>query len=564
MANNGPTNPNGSFIYDTAVYYDESDPRKSDIQTYRDKLEHNKWGFSVCDPHRDGHGEQMKRFKQSFLDSRHAVVFLSPDVLKRMNENLEDGVEFRMGTFLARILESYDTKMKRRLIPVMFGTEEGSFQKPFLLSDFSILCPEKRGFHRHLYRSLSKLPGPNTITQRQIRQGVDTMGRQRYTDRAVTEVATGLEIPEEVLEDIKQEYGGHKAMLIETIECWRLRHGPEATVAILDRVLEMSATSTPLQVADLPPQSMVRTQVTQEPPSITPIQRQTTTCEVQRNAEGTSEAPDTVDENLTVNSEEAQLHELELLSESDAVNNATQAHNSDENELTETEGPQLSPEPEVDNNAAQPPETTERNLSDGAEGSHLVHLEQELQRNADETDEAPNTAENLTVQAEEAQPHESEVDNNAAEPPEVTEENLSDGAEGSQIVHLEQVVNVEADNNAAKPPETSEEKLSDGAEGSQLIPLEQGTRNVIVNYNIRNIYITNTEMVQVGDSNSIQVSQTDVGEENLEEEEEEDGTPDVEEATAAGSQQGTASDTSNDQNTDWPVDMQQFEEDCKK
>ncbi|CAH1247782.1 Hypp8007 [Branchiostoma lanceolatum] len=529
MANNGPTNPNGSFIYDTAVYYDESDPRKSDIQTYRDKLEHNKWGFSVCDPHRDGHGEQMKRFKQSFLDSRHAVVFLSPDVLKRMNENLEDGVEFRMGTFLARILESYDTKMKRRLIPVMFGTEEGSFQKPFLLSDFSILCPEKRGFHRHLYRSLSKLPGPNTITQRQIRQGVDTMGRQRYTDRAVTEVATGLEIPEEVLEDIKQEYGGHKAMLIETIECWRLRHGPEATVAILDRVLEMSATSTPLQVADLPPQSMVRTQVTQEPPSITPIQRQTTTCEVQRNAEGTSEAPDTVDENLTVNSEEAQLHELELLSESDAVNNATQAHNSDENELTETEGPQLSPEPEVDNNAAQPPETTERNLSDGAEGSHLVHLEQELQRNADETDEAPNTAENLTVQAEEAQPHESEVDNNAAEPPEVTEENLSDGAEGSQIVHLEQVVNVEADNNAAKPPETSEEKLSDGAEGSQLIPLEQ-----------------------------------DVGEENLEEEEEEDGTPDVEEATAAGSQQGTASDTSNDQNTDWPVDMQQFEEDCKK
>ncbi|CAH1247779.1 Hypp8007 [Branchiostoma lanceolatum] len=564
MANNGPTNPNGSFIYDTAVYYDESDPRKSDIQTYRDKLEHNKWGFSVCDPHRDGHGEQMKRFKQSFLDSRHAVVFLSPDVLKRMNENLEDGVEFRMGTFLARILESYDTKMKRRLIPVMFGTEEGSFQKPFLLSDFSILCPEKRGFHRHLYRSLSKLPGPNTITQRQIRQGVDTMGRQRYTDRAVTEVATGLEIPEEVLEDIKQEYGGHKAMLIETIECWRLRHGPEATVAILDRVLEMSATSTPLQVADLPPQSMVRTQVTQEPPSITPIQRQTTTCEVQRNAEGTSEAPDTVDENLTVNSEEAQLHELELLSESDAVNNATQAHNSDENELTETEGPQLSPEPEVDNNVAEPPETSEENLSDGAEGSQLVHLEQELQRNADETDEAPNTAENLTVQAEEAQPHESEVDNNAAEPPEVTEENLSDGAEGSQIVHLEQVVNVEADNNAAKPPETSEEKLSDGAEGSQLIPLEQGTRNVIVNYNIRNIYITNTEMVQVGDSNSIQVSQTDVGEENLEEEEEEDGTPDVEEATAAGSQQGTASDTSNDQNTDWPVDMQQFEEDCKK
>ncbi|XP_066268481.1 uncharacterized protein [Branchiostoma lanceolatum] len=313
MADNGPTNPNGSFIYDTAVYYDESDPRKSDIQTYRDKLEHNRWGFSVCDPHRDGHGEQMKRFKQSFHDSRHAVVFLSPDVLERMNENLEDGVEFRMGTFLARILESHDTKMKRRLIPVMFGMEEGNFQKPFLLSDFSILCPEKRGFHRHLYRSLSKLPGPDTITQRQIRQRVDTMGRQRYTERAVTEVATGLEIPEEVLEDIKQEYGGHKAMLIETVECWRLRHGPEATVAILDRVLEMSAT-TPLQVADLPPQSMVRTQVTQEPPSMTPIQRQTTTCEVQSNADEIIEAPNAVEENLTVNTGEAQTPEI--LSES--------------------------------------------------------------------------------------------------------------------------------------------------------------------------------------------------------------------------------------------------------
>ncbi|XP_066268482.1 uncharacterized protein [Branchiostoma lanceolatum] len=68
-------------------------------------------------------------------------------------------------------------------------------------------------------------------------------------------------------------------------------------------------------------------------------------------------------------------------------------------------------------------------------------------------------------------------------------------------------------------------------------------------------------MVQVGDSNSIQVSQTDVGEENLEEEEIE--TPNVEEPTpAAGSQLGTPQDTSNDQNNDRPVDMQQFEEDC--
>eukprot|EP00058_Branchiostoma_floridae_P015976 XP_002601464.1 hypothetical protein BRAFLDRAFT_130784 [Branchiostoma floridae] len=215
MGDNGPSNQNSTFIYDTAVYYDESDQRREDIQKYRDKLEHNKWGFSVCDPYRDGHGERMKRFKQSFLESRHAIVFLSPDVLERMNKNLEDAIEFKMGTFLSGILESHDLKMKRRLIPIVFESDDRNFQKPFLLSDFSILCPGKKGFYRHLYRSLSKLPGQHTITPRQIRQRVDAMGRDRYTDGVLTEVAEGLDIPEEVTQDVKREYGGHKAMLIE-------------------------------------------------------------------------------------------------------------------------------------------------------------------------------------------------------------------------------------------------------------------------------------------------------------------------------------------------------------
>ncbi|XP_078584993.1 uncharacterized protein LOC144867094 [Branchiostoma floridae x Branchiostoma japonicum] len=247
MGDNGPTNPNGSFIYDTAIYYDEYDPRKKDIQKYRNKLEHKKWGFSVCDPHRDGRGEQLKRFKQSFLDSRHAIVFLSPDVVERMNRNLEDGVEFRICTFLSGILESHDPKLKRRLIPVVFESDNRNFQKPFLLGDFSILCPERTGFFRHLYRSLSKLPGPDTITPRQIRQRVDAMGRDRHTDGVVTEVAAGLDIPVEVTQDVKEEYGGHKAMLIEVLECWRLHRGPEATAAILDGILE--------RVVALPPQS---------------------------------------------------------------------------------------------------------------------------------------------------------------------------------------------------------------------------------------------------------------------------------------------------------------------
>ncbi|XP_035660153.1 uncharacterized protein LOC118404879 [Branchiostoma floridae] len=384
MGDNGPSNQNSTFIYDTAVYYDESDQRREDIQKYRDKLEHNKWGFSVCDPYRDGHGERMKRFKQSFIDSRHAIVFLSPDVLERMNKNLEDAVEFKMGTFLSGILESHDLKLKRRLIPIVFESDDRNFQKPFLLSDFSILCPGKKGFYRHLYRSLSKLSGPDTITQRQIRQKVDAMGRDRYTDRVVTGVAHGLEIPEEVLEDILQEYGGHKAMLIETVECWRLRHGPDATATILDRVLER-CTTTPQQVADLPPQSLVRTHITEEPSSMIPIQRQTTTSEVQGAAHELDAALNIDVENLTVHSGEAQLHGLEVSSESEPANDAAEAPGTDGEE--QTEGAQPPPEPEPADDTAEAPGTDGEQQTGATEGSQPPP-EPEL---ANDTAEAPGT-----------------------------------------------------------------------------------------------------------------------------------------------------------------------------
>ncbi|XP_078665616.1 uncharacterized protein LOC144907996 isoform X4 [Branchiostoma floridae x Branchiostoma belcheri] len=580
MEENGPTTPNCSFMYDAAVYYDEFDPKKTEIQKLRDKLEHSRWGFSICDPHRDGQGEQMKRFKQSFLDSRHAIVFLSPDVLERMNTNREDGVEYKMLTFLAGILESHDIKLKRRLIPVVFGIGDGRFQKPFLLSDFSILCPEKKGFNRHLYRSLSKLPAQTTITQRQIRQKVDAMGRSRYTEADLTEVATGLEIPEEVLEDIKKEYGGHKAMLIETMECWRLHHGPEATAAMLERVLKGSS-STPYQVADLPLQSMVRINITEEPRSRSPIQRQTTTS-VQGSMDETAERFQTYEENLVTNTEEAQLHGSASLSpEADAVTSETEAPSTEEEiQAEETEAARPPPETEAVTSETEAPITNGERQADETEGPDPVTSETEApiteeERQADGTEEDPEsdpvisaTEPPNTDSNGERQAGETEGTRDTTGPEAVSreteaiieeEENQADEIEGAHG----QLSPEPVDDNAATPPDTREGKSSagPGAEGSQLL----GTQNVIVNhYTIRNIYITNSNMVQVGDSNAIQASQSDVGEDflNLEEEEErEEGTLDMEELSA-NSQMGPGADTSNDRSSDGPADLQHFEQDC--
>ncbi|XP_019628330.1 PREDICTED: flocculation protein FLO11-like [Branchiostoma belcheri] len=485
MTENGPTTPHCSFMYDAAVYYDEFDPKKTEIQKLRDKLEHSRWGFSICDPHRDGQGEQMKRFKQSFLDSRHAIVFLSPDVLERMNTNREDGVEYKMLTFLAGILESHDIKLKRRLIPVVFGIGDEYFQKPFLLSDFSILCPEKKGFNRHLYRNLSKLPAQTTITQRQIRQRVDAMGRSRYTETDVIEVATGLEIPEEVLEDIKQEYGGHKAMLIETMECWRLHHGPEATAAMLERVLEGSS-STPYQVADLPPQSMVRINITEEPRSRAPIQRQTTTSEVQGSMDETAERFQTYKENLVTNTEEAQLHGSANFSpEADAVTSETEAPSTEESQAEETEADRPPPESEAVTSETEAPITNGERQADETEGPDPVTSETEApiteeERQADGTEgdpesdpvisatEAPNTeGERQAGETEGARDTTGpEAVNRETEAP-IEEENQADEIEGAHG----QLSPESVGNNAATPPDTREEKSSagPGAEGSQLL-----------------------------------------------------------------------------------------------
>ncbi|XP_078665618.1 uncharacterized protein LOC144907996 isoform X6 [Branchiostoma floridae x Branchiostoma belcheri] len=488
MEENGPTTPNCSFMYDAAVYYDEFDPKKTEIQKLRDKLEHSRWGFSICDPHRDGQGEQMKRFKQSFLDSRHAIVFLSPDVLERMNTNREDGVEYKMLTFLAGILESHDIKLKRRLIPVVFGIGDGRFQKPFLLSDFSILCPEKKGFNRHLYRSLSKLPAQTTITQRQIRQKVDAMGRSRYTEADLTEVATGLEIPEEVLEDIKKEYGGHKAMLIETMECWRLHHGPEATAAMLERVLKGSS-STPYQVADLPLQSMVRINITEEPRSRSPIQRQTTTSEVQGSMDETAERFQTYEENLVTNTEEAQLHGSASLSpEADAVTSETEAPSTEEEiQAEETEAARPPPETAVTSETEAPITNGERQ-ADETEGPDPVTSETEApiteeERQADGTEEDPEsdpvisaTEPPNTDSNGERQAGETEGTRDTTGPEAVSreteaiieeEENQADEIEGAHG----QLSPEPVDDNAATPPDTREGKSSagPGAEGSQLL-----------------------------------------------------------------------------------------------
>ncbi|XP_035660441.1 uncharacterized protein LOC118405133 isoform X1 [Branchiostoma floridae] len=163
------------------------------------------------------------------------------------------------------------------------------------------------------------------------------------------------------------------------------------------------------------------------------------------------------------------------------------------------------------------------------------------------TDEPPERCSQVNV----------EVKNSAVNHPDTGKEKLSNGAAGSQLVPLEK----EGDNSAAKPPDTSEEKLSTGAQGTQLVSLEQGTQNVtVVNYHIKNIYITNSDMVQVGDCNAIQMSQTEVGEDNLEEEEEDASGVEVPTRTAH-SQLGTAAGTNTDENTDRHDDSHLEEED---
>ncbi|XP_066269500.1 uncharacterized protein [Branchiostoma lanceolatum] len=247
--------PNGSFAYDVAVCYedDNDDEGKAEIQGVIDKLEQDDWGFLVYDSHRDGEGLVVKRLEKSVDDCRHAIVFLSQKLLEAIKRNVEAPTVTDMETFLCNILQSRDTRLKRKLIVVRLRMECQNVKIPAYLS--SILKTQDQGFYRQLYKALSKLPGPQTITSMQIRKKVDRIGRS-CTEGILAEVAKELEIPEDVLDNIKQEFGGHKHQLMEVLEVWRVHRGPEATVAVADDVIR-KATNTPQQVETAVPQSLV-------------------------------------------------------------------------------------------------------------------------------------------------------------------------------------------------------------------------------------------------------------------------------------------------------------------
>ncbi|CAH1247791.1 Hypp8009 [Branchiostoma lanceolatum] len=248
--------PNGSFAYDVAVCYedDNDDEGKAEIQGVIDKLEQDDWGFLVYDSHRDGEGSVVKRLEKSVDDCRHAIVFLSQKLLEAIKRNVEAPSVTNMETFLCNILQSQDTRLKRKLIVVRLRMECPNVKIPAYLSSYRILNTGEKGFNRQLYKALSKLPGPQTITSMQIRKKVDRIGRS-CTEGILAEVAKELEIPEGVLDNIKQEFGGHKRQLMEVLEVWRVHRGPEATLAVADDVI-MKTTNTPQQVETTAPQSL--------------------------------------------------------------------------------------------------------------------------------------------------------------------------------------------------------------------------------------------------------------------------------------------------------------------
>ncbi|CAH1247788.1 Hypp8008 [Branchiostoma lanceolatum] len=239
------------FTYDAAVYCEEDDSKKADILDIRARLEDDRWGLTLCDPYRDGDGTQMGRFEHSAKNSRHAVVFLSPSLLERIEKKQENHSQFRVETFLCSVLDRRDTTLKRRVVPVMFEREGA--EKPFILSGYTPLCPREVGFWRTLYRTLSRLPVPDAFTS-QVSERVRNVKNLQL--EAVLHIAAKLGLPEEVMDDIKVEYGGSQAMLRKVFYCWKAHLGPEATIDAVDDVIR-EATCTPQQVQQGQPQSLV-------------------------------------------------------------------------------------------------------------------------------------------------------------------------------------------------------------------------------------------------------------------------------------------------------------------
>ncbi|XP_078660065.1 uncharacterized protein LOC144904796 [Branchiostoma floridae x Branchiostoma belcheri] len=216
--------------YPAVIYYDESDPNIAQVRQVIQLLRRT-WGLHVFDPHRDGVGDKMASFRDSFENCQHAVAVLTPSVIRDMQDRRPNAASFRIATFLTGLLETRDEHVmntcQRRLIPVQIGRDE----IPFILCNFHVLRFGTSGFHRKLYRAVGSQAGQTT---RELRRLADQMPLSEDT---VHTVAAMLCLPSEVLIDIKQEFGGNRAMLIEILESWCLHHGACATDVRLQQVV---------------------------------------------------------------------------------------------------------------------------------------------------------------------------------------------------------------------------------------------------------------------------------------------------------------------------------------
>ncbi|CAH1246157.1 MAP3K20 [Branchiostoma lanceolatum] len=205
-----PTVPQVTTLsYPAVIYYDEADPEIAQVMQVAHLLRHT-WGLKVFDPHRDGVGDKMTSFQHSFENSQHAVAVLTPSVIRNMRENRPNTASFRIATFLTGLLETHAQTCRRRLIPVQIGRDE----IPFILCNFCVLRLGTSGFHRKLYRAVGNqtLSGDTGLPIRDLRGWADKMPQSEDT---VNTVAAMLQLPPEVLIDIKEDFGGSRARLIE-------------------------------------------------------------------------------------------------------------------------------------------------------------------------------------------------------------------------------------------------------------------------------------------------------------------------------------------------------------
>ncbi|CAH1247957.1 RIPK1 [Branchiostoma lanceolatum] len=227
-----------SFSYDALLLYEENDPDIGQVKNIRKLLE--SWEVSLCDPYDHSQRDQMEVFEQSLKESRHAVVFLTQNVLKNIKENRKGQTSFRMSTFLCKLLDKHVKVGSQQLVPVRLAKGE----TPLILSNFQMLVPDTKGFERKLFKSLAK---PGGLSDRQIQEKVkDIRGRCPLKEgengtKLVEQLASKLDIPSEIVSNIHDEFGGFNAMLTEVLRCWRAQHGKDATEAVLDDAVQTLA-----------------------------------------------------------------------------------------------------------------------------------------------------------------------------------------------------------------------------------------------------------------------------------------------------------------------------------